>query len=336
MKRILSVIAVLMLFAAPAMAGFLNDNTLALQSGTTNNWLLDAKDTGGNFIKLFKPPTSHSSGSPPPSGLWGQNNDSPVPYSVGYVPSPGVNDGEKFDIEAVFFAYTALTDNLQVWCITSIGPNGSAYGGAQYHLGDVFIDVGADGGGTYDYALLSFGTKPGLTAQNPVYDDKSTTTNNWQTSNSRDAGELVTLSGSADNLYEINGPSSYNDNNPGYDTTIETMVNPWAVNTPQTVTTTGVLKWQEITDSDLEDLDNAGAPLPTYVYYWEATISGLESYMADWEEDMLFHVTVQCGNDESPGNGVDPGGGGRIPAPGALILGVIGAGLVGLRRRMRG
>ena len=344
MKKALGAMAVLLLLAAPAMATFNPVSNIVTLSGDGNHWLfngLNYNDTS-NPLRLFEPAgTTNSDGSPDLS-IWTHNNSSPIAGSgyPDYVPSPAYpgSVGESFDIEGLFWEYNADTDIFQVWVVTSIAPDGTVYGAYDnhYHLGDVFINTddnmstGAEG---YEYALLGFNADPGYTAaDNMVWGVGG---DSWGGAG-RDAGALVAL-GSGSDLYGINGPNSYASYPEVTDDT-----NPWAGEELGTTLSGNQLDFQHVTGTLVDNLDNNpdASGQGTYIYHWSVTLDlGTGDALDDVLELMsipgAFHVAVQCGNDAAD-NGGGPGGGNDIPAPGALILGILGAGLVGLRRRMRG
>jgi len=349
-KVLLASLALLLLafFALPAMATVSQVTSLVTTDGSSY-FITGLNYSDGTPVRLFQPPSNDPIGQPPldtPPDLWWHNNRSTL---VGdgypsYVPSPGYSAaGETFDIEGVFWTYSS--GQLNVWVVTSIAPqdpnhvdsngtvvplNGAEYNNNHYLMGDVFVNT--DGDDPYDYALISFGNSA------PNTGDDGVGNQSWSNVTTRDAGDLAVLDGNED-LYGINGPSSYANHDP-----IPGEANPWAVEHPDVFgDTSHNLVYQEITGSVVEGLDGSlSAGLPTYVYLF--TVTGLSWGTSEltWlsvpnpNEDEVtpgFHVTVQCGNDE--GGNPDGQGGGQIPAPGALILGIIGAGLVGLRRRMK-
>lgn len=312
----------------PAFAGF-SSATLVTEysNGTGTHWNID--DTGN----LLFEPTSPYTPTGPGAGLWDQNNMSPVDYpnvSPPYVPSPGTYGAYEFaehtDIEGLFYDYECATGELRVWVTTSIGPNGFSYSGYPYHLGDVFVNTDADA--AYEMALLSFGTKPGLSANHSVNGDNLNPS--WKTTNSRSAGSLA-LIGSDSVLYGINGPASWSGNS-----TIRGLVNPWAVNNANVIAA-GDLLYDEITGHEVNERDFAGGPgvnywpagtHSTFLYLWDVIIP--DAYRTGLaEDDFSFHVTVQCGND------VLNGGTPVAPLPGAAMLVVMGfAGVTLIRRRL--
>jgi hypothetical protein len=249
-------------------------------------------------------------------GVWGENDSSPVSYpGYGYVPSPGIpGQGEKFDLEGLFYEYSSLTGELNVWVVTSIDPlNGAPFDGVDYYLGDLFLDV--DGSG-WDYALLSFADEP------TVYDGRSSTVDPTWDPTGRDAGDVVAL-GHGEELFGINGPASY-----ASSSGISNQVNPWAVSGPNgAYQTDGTLTFEEVDESvlgiSLDDDEDGPAPYATYVLNWSVAIaSGLSG---DWD----WHLTVQCGNDLIEQAHI-------VPLPGSWLLGAIGAclGALIVRRRV--
>jgi hypothetical protein len=361
-KVLLASLALLLLafFALPAMASLQSDNTLVYQLGSS--YYFTDLSYGGNAHRLFQPPSNDPIGQPPqdtPPDLWWNNNRSPLAGDgfPNYVPSPGGSAaGEGFDIEGVFWRYVGGVNNeLRVWVVTSVQPydTSQSLDGADYTidhttyhyaLGDVFInrDYGSTGGSTgtlvggYDYALLSFDQDHPNESYTP----------GWS-GDDRHAGDLVSLS-SDDTLFGINGPYSYAG---ASHTPIPGLTYPWAVNAegndPGAALVDGThnLLYQEVNTDLVQQLDDYGSGqtlsdtnnLPTYIYFFDVFVDvDLTQYLDYLSDPGAWHVTVQCGNDLSNGSGGPGGADGQVPVPGALILGIIGAGLIGLRRRMKG
>ena len=338
MKRALLAILAMLFLAVPAMADWSGSNpvsTIVYANGA--HWEFYELETyagSGSPLRLFEPPGTTNPDGSPDTSTWAHNNTSPIEALPGtYVPSPsGTADGESFDIEGLFWDYDADTNTLDAWVVTSIDPDGNTYAGYDYHLGDVFLDT--DNDGAYEYALLSFGTAPGLSSDHDVANTVAVS-DSW-TGTGRDAGDIVDLGTSYDD-YRINGPRSY-DGLSSAELDVIDQAGPWAVEGTTgsfTLEDDGTLEYQYVTGSVVDDLDNdpLASGQGTYIYHWEVTVD-LDDAIDYLSIPGAFHVTVQCGNDAGD-NGGGPGGGGDIPAPGALILGILGAGLVGLRKRMR-
>jgi len=335
MGKGLVVVMAILAAAAPAMAGF-SSGTLVTEysNGTGTHWLID-----GTGYLLFEP-TSPYNPSGPGSGVWDNNNMSPVDFpnvSPPYVPSPGSKGYYEFaehtDIEGMFYKYDCDTGNLKVWVVTSIAPNGFYYNSYPYHLGDVFVDTDDDAG--YEYALLGFGTKPGLSANHSVNGDQIHSP--WNSTNNRDAGELAILNGGSI-LYGINGPASWSGNS-----SVRALLNPWAVNNPSVLGGDNLV-YQQISGQAVNERDFEGGPgvdywpagtHSTYIYFWNVVFP--EYLWPDLcETDFDFHVTIQCGNDVLEGGTLVDGGGNKVPVPGAMALGLIGiGGLAAARKKIR-
>lgn len=341
MKKVLLVslaLLALAFFALPAMATVTQvSNLVTPDSGHYDiNGLFYA---GGAPIRLFEPPDvpPAPNGNPPDTSLlWGNNNTSPLngPGYPNYLPSPGSAGGEAFDIEGLIWRYNPGNNNLMVWVVSSVPPqdstngfNGVPWEGNHYLVGDVFINT--TGGSSYNYALISFGND----APNTAPGDNEAGHGAWAGSN-RNAGDLVALDGD-ETLYGINGPNGYE-----FNTTIQGEANPWAVMNPDDIVSDPNLVYQELTETDSPGIEALDDPRwgsltgPTFVSFFDVFVDLSTTELDNLMNPNAWHVSVQCGNDEAGGSS-GPGGGGEVPVPGALILGIIGAGLVGLRRRMK-
>jgi len=327
MRKGLAALAVCVLLAMPAMAGYVSSDLVTEYTDMSGTHYR----INGTSINLFEPTSPYDPSGPGP-GLWGQNNSSPIDYphvSPPYVPSPGssgnYNLAEHTDLEGLFYFYDQNTGGLKVWLVTSMGPAGFVYNGFTYHLGDVFVNIDSDA--AFEYALLGFGTRPGVASNMPVASDH--VHGPWTAVNSRDAGNLAVVNGQSV-LYGMNGPNSWADSS-----TIRGLVNPWAINNP-TIADDCDLLYDVITGSAINQLDFAGGPgasywpsgsHSTFVYLWDVILPdglSLDLCYADFD----FQITLQCGNDFLHG-GVP-----IVPAPGALVLGLVGiASLAAFRRR---
>jgi len=307
-KYLLLAFAVLALAAPPAAANFVEVPYL----------VTDDYRISGTPIYLFAPTSPYNPSGPTPGFMWNQNNAAPINYPCrpSYYPSPGARhhfDAEHYDLEGLFYKYDAANGELKVWLVSSMGPDGYGY----LHIGDVFVDVNGDA--AYDYALLSFGKKPGLNGKHRVKKDN---VRKWRSCNDRVAGGLAIL----DEDSVLHGINGY-----GYvgNPTIRNLTNPWAVNFAADIQD-GDLFYEELTGDEINALDFAGGPPgypprgdhSTFVYMWDVDI--LDGLIAD---NFGFHVTVQCGNDALwEANNIP-----TIPAPGAVVLALIGSIMVGAR-----
>ncbi len=325
MKKCLAIMLVLAA-AAPAMATF-SSTTLVTEytDGAGMHWRINGTD-----VDLFEPTAPYN-----PSGVgtdyWSNNNMCPVDYpnvSPIYVPSPGTYGdyslAEHSDLEGLFYSYNSNNGGLKVWLVTSAGPNGFLGFDNYYHVGDVFVNT--DGDDAFEYALLSFGTKPGLTAGHYVWRDGYG--NYWGTSNLRSAGDLAAIDSDSD-LHGINGPNSW-----AGSSSIRGLIDPWAANHPDDIVYSSDLLYQEITGAAINERDFASGPPgyppsgthSTFVYLWDVI-------MPDWETsgltmgDFSFHVAQQCGND------VLDGGTPVMPVPSSALLGLFGLALAALSKR---
>jgi hypothetical protein len=80
------------------------------------------------------------------------DDTSPIDYpGMGYVPSPGGTEGEKYDIE--WTGWKVKDNNLCVLAVSSFSDEGvySPSWNYTYGVGDMFMDV--DGDGAYDFAF---------------------------------------------------------------------------------------------------------------------------------------------------------------------------------------
>ncbi len=100
------------------------------------------------------------SGSPVTGVISFDGNDTaPINYPhVGYVPSPGGNTGERFDLEEMHVRRNA--GKVELLVVASSHYQASA--GRTFNLGDLLIDTNADG--AYDFGVVTQSSNTGLTA----------------------------------------------------------------------------------------------------------------------------------------------------------------------------
>jgi hypothetical protein len=326
-KKFVATVVLGLFLSVPAFASVVPGDLVMdyTVSGTTHWWIRNTS------VNLFEPPTA--AGDPPaPFWPWGNNNWTPVDYPINpnYVPSPGSNEGEHFDLEGMFYSWSA--DNggvLRVWLVTSMGPTGyySSAWKRTYMLGDVFIS-----------------TNPSSDVMFGAFDRMWVNSNQFEyvllgPTHGANAGKIVALT-SDDVLQGIYGPGSYA--NWGL---IDDAANPWTwVSGANTPTGSKSLLYEEIrSNAGVGGIDERDENTPpnlvlsdgynvhnTYVYLWEVPFAG------GFTTGPIFHVTTECGNDVyeeimlAPTTNSPP-----IPAPAALFLGGFGAGLVLLVKRLR-
>lgn len=165
-----ALLAGLVLPASPAGALTLD------AAGNVTDWGVTPFPTGATVNDI------HSGWAPsgaPMTTVWREeNNYSPVQYpsGIGHVPSPGGNNGEMLDMEAVYARVnTSLaTPSLQVLLVTSM-PDHIYYSpwNRHYRIGDLFLDVNGDG--VYDFAVANTAWDNGGAQPWKSYDPASNT-----------------------------------------------------------------------------------------------------------------------------------------------------------------
>ena len=333
-------------------------------SGQVTDWGIDPFGPGNVYDRN----ANHLAWKPyaaPYATRWKEeNNYSPISYPLGgYTPSPGLPEGEIYDLEAVYCRINRglADDSLQVLIVTSMPTHvWTTTHNYHYRIGDLFMDMGGDG--IIDYAV---------------------TTTDWDDCQPWQAYDVVEQkyldfnhNGTPGSLYGISSDTS-------------TVIDP-DCSTCQVVTGVGhnlasgwyggnadlayaeeVFRPWVVDEDKASPLGTVGLQTAAFNYggkigggyfimdpnYWDEGI--LEDEDATWfyeytiplsmlsptldEADLMFlglHMTTECGNDviKTTSGGAD-GGGLEPPIPEPLtMLGVmLGLGSVGAyirRRRM--
>jgi hypothetical protein len=303
-------------------------------SGQITNWGFTPFGTQFGDWTNGAPPLANGAGGTD-SGFTGNaywtegNNSSPIDYpgSPDFVPSPSGNaDAEKFDMEMLATRITGdgtvAGSTLQILGITSVDPsNGVLWtNGRTYHLGDVFIDVGADGAGGYNGYDVALTAGQWSTSNNDPLHPADDPYNHTMAIDMYDIDEGV---------LDVHGIT----NNGGYGNSgLAGDLNPFAVRDEgdNTLTATAGVNVSFASTSYNYGTLNGADENGTWILEWTLTgdLSALDANGDGLLNDQLtYHWTLECGNDlveHTP-----------IPEPGTLSLMGLGLASLGLIRRRR-
>ncbi len=213
---------------------------------------------------------------------------------------PGMAHGQKWDLEGFFLDGTNLT--MAGGFNFKDGEDGSGH----WNSGDIFIDV--DGDAVYGKVV------------------NSSTASNREVDNTYGYDYVLDMdfyAGTYD-VYQIDETAkvrtAYFSQNQGS--------NPWTYVSGGDLLTTGVISYNQHSSDDAAFLDS-------YFSGGIHNVVGVDVGFLASMNDLTFHNTMQCGNDNLVGV-TTPNTGAATPEPGTvLLLGIGIIGFAGLRRRRR-
>lgn len=306
MRRILCSIAAVVMFGTPALADLASEfssfnyvNEVGV-SGLRSSYSTD--------VKSNKPVT----GLVTSTALQSFGPDRVYYANVGTYPSPGGNEGKKYDIGALGWRLDG--DRLVVKVASSIDPRAGLYSSSfntWYSMGDVFLTVDDSAPGVKHFALLnSWARDAGGTPRNlnnPAFADAKAFHVAGGAGATSLEGHLVRFT-SDGSVAITGGAGSYGPSNAPAGLDLRAFVDGGA----------------DLGDADLTHTTTIDGGKTWYLQTWTLDLSLLSNDLAF---DAAFHYTVTCGNDSTGGEGTLV-----IPAPGAALLGVLG---IAATRRLR-
>jgi hypothetical protein len=190
------------------------------------------------------------------------NNISPVNFpGIGYVPSPGGQEGERYDME--YLGYKFEGGSLKVLGVTSFDHNGViSKSGFNFRPGDLFLDVDCDG--VYDY-----GTPGG-------FGHDGFSGGAWYTNNPASEQSITALGGGW-----------------GNNAAVSAQTNPWRMGGPQNFVGGNSLSiWTGVDYGTVNGMDEDD----TVIWEWDVDLADLNLAQADFGK-IVLHWTLECGND---------------------------------------
>lgn len=228
------------------------------------------------------------------------NNYAPINYpSVGYLPSPGGSNGEKFDLEEMHLRVTG--GQLQVLVVTS-SPMVASVNGTWY-LGDLMLNVNGS-----KYAVITQDVTAGGAARGYTPGAVIAVT---------DDSQLLKLQNSSNSYLTHN---ELVENDYGADATVRDVAGPWQVVTGLSPVASGAIE---------TDMHSYTGEANTFFIQYTVNLADLTG---DSEADIAAHIAWGCGNDviEVEALGVH-----EVPEPASMVLMAVG-GMMLLSRKRRG
>jgi hypothetical protein len=233
------------------------------------------------------------------------NNYAPINFpGVGYFPSPNGTTGEKFDLEQMHLRQTGST--MQLLAVLGGGLS-HVVGGNTLYLGDLMLNV--DG---QRFGIVTQSASQGLTA-----------------------GNIYSLTAAGDTTQIQNVSNSYFGNNTlvandyGPNAKVRDIIGDWAVKS--TISSGKLLGSATLSSATF---NYGGTENNTYLleYTFDLATLGINSY-----SDITAQLAWGCGNDviRVQAGSLVPPNITPIPTPAALPMGLMGLGLVALRRHRR-